>query len=213
MEGGDKTGSATRLMAPFLTARGIALASVNYRMYPTARYPDFVEDAAHAVAWVSRNIGAYGRYQRIVVGGSSAGGYLSMMLCFDPRWYATCGEFPVPVTAYVHDAGQPTCHYNVLRERGIDPGRVIVDDSAPLYHVGTSESYPPMLFIVSDNDMENRYEQTELMRSTLRHFGHGDKISYRLMHGKHCAYNKAVDETGSSVLGSLVSSFIESLEK
>ena len=210
LEKGDKADLRTAQFAPWLTARGVAVASCNYRMYPAAKYPDFVRDAAAAVHWVSNHIGSYGNCTRIFVGGSSAGGYLSMMLCFDDRWYAECGSFPVPVAGYFHDAGQPTCHFNVLRERGIDRRRLIVDDSAPLYHIGTAESYPPMMFVVSDNDMKNRFEQTQLVLSTLRHFGYDEsKIYYKLMHGKHCAYGKLADNAGDSILGKMILEFIQ----
>lgn len=33
-----------------LAAKGIAVASANYRMYPAAKYPQYIEDAAKAVA-------------------------------------------------------------------------------------------------------------------------------------------------------------------
>ena len=210
LKSGHKADETAKLIAPFLAEHGVAVASCNYRMYPDAKYPDFVRDAASAVHWLSRHVGDYGKCERIFVGGSSAGGYLSMMLCFDGRWYAEKGEFPVPVCGYFHDAGQPTCHFNVLRERGIDSRRVIIDDSAPLYHIGTAEEYPPMAFVVSDNDMKNRFEQTQLVLSTLRHFGYDQsKIFYHLMHGTHCAHGFAVDDAGDSVLGKMILEFIE----
>ena len=61
-------------------------------------------------------------------------------------------------------------HYNVLREENIDSRKVIINEKAPLYHVGDAKEYVPMLFIVSDNDMKNRYEQTMVLISTLEHF-------------------------------------------
>jgi len=195
-----------------LTARGIAVVSANYRMYPAAHYPDFVEDAAEAAAWVCRNMNAYGNIEGIYVGGSSAGGYLSMMLCFDSRWLGKHGISPLQISGYVHDAGQPTCHFNVLRERGIDTRRVMIDDSAPLFHVGADEAYPPMLIIVSDHDMRNRFEQTTLLMSTLSHFGHeAPEVQLKVMNGKHCAYVGQKDESGRSVFGQIIGEFIESL--
>ncbi len=212
IEKGDKAGKTAQCICPYLTAHGVAVASLNYRMYPDAKYPDFVRDAAAGVHWLSHHISEYGSCKRIFVGGSSAGGYLSMMLCFDPRWYAECGDFDVPVAGYFHDAGQPTCHFNVLRERGIDHRRVIIDDSAPLFHIGAAKEYPPMTFVVSDHDMKNRFEQTQLVLSTLKHFEYDEsKIFYHLMHGKHCAYGKLVDENGDSVLGKMVLEFIENV--
>ena len=81
---------------------------------------------------------------------------------------------------------------------------MIIDESAPLYHITDERSYPPMLVIVSDNDMENRYEQTMLLMSTLKHFGHTENVTLQVMHGRHCAYVKKTDENGDSILGKLV---------
>ena len=39
---------------------GVALVSVEYRMYPTAVYPEFICDAAAAVAWSYKNMANYG---------------------------------------------------------------------------------------------------------------------------------------------------------
>ncbi|MBQ8267095.1 MAG: hypothetical protein IJZ21_01750 [Clostridia bacterium] len=130
------------------------------------------------------------------------------MLCFDKAWLSKHGINPTDVAGFIHDAGQPTCHFNVLRERGIDSRRVIIDESAPLYHVGKDEQYPPMLIIVSDNDMQNRYEQTMLLVSSLKHFGHSQKVQLKIMNGTHCAYVDAADQNGESVFGKLVTAFI-----
>ncbi len=213
--GGLEAGSKedAKDMASWLAERGIAVVACDYRKYPKAIYPDFVRDAGAAVHWVSNHIGEYGKCNRIFVGGSSAGAYLSMMLCFDSRWYRECGEYPIKVAGYFHDAGQPTVHFNVLRERGIDSRRVIIDDSAPLYHIGKEKSYPSMMFVVSDNDMENRFEQTQLILSTLRHFEYNEStISYCLMNGKHCAYFGAVDDNGDSVFGKMILEWINTCD-
>lgn len=209
LEGGDKAKSQAFIQ--YMVGAGIALVSANYRMYPEAKYPDFIEDAADAVAWVFENMEQYGHVEGVFVGGSSAGGYLSQMLCFDGSWLARRGLSPMSVSGFVHDAGQPTCHYNVLKERGVDPRRVIIDDSSAIYHIGSAETYPPMLIIVSDHDRPNRYEQTYLMVSTLKHFGHEEKVQLQVMNGKHCAYVNAVDENGESVLGKLIRTFIEKI--
>ncbi|MBE6959813.1 MAG: hypothetical protein E7448_03700 [Ruminococcaceae bacterium] len=205
---GDKT--ACKPFAEYLTDRGIAVISADYRMYPNAKYPDFLQDAAAVTAWVFQNISQYGSANGIYIGGSSAGAYISQMLCFDERLLAKHGLSPADVSGFIHDAGQPTCHYNVLKERGLDSRRVIIDEAAPLYHIDGKHSYPSMLIIVSDNDMQNRYEQTMLLISTLKHFGCGGNVTLTVMHGTHCAYVNAQDEKGDSVFGKLIHSFIES---
>ena len=115
----------------------MAFASVEYRLYPNAKFPDFIEDAAKSVKWLKDNISNYGKCNRIFVGGSSAGGYLSMMLCFDKKYLNAVGLEPTDIDGYIHDAGQPTTHFNVLKEYGLDHRRIIVDEKSPMYFVGT----------------------------------------------------------------------------
>lgn len=207
IEHGSKDSESEVRIGEYLASHGVGCVSANYRMYPTAVYPEFIRDAAMAAAWVKEHITEYGGDGRIYLGGSSAGGYLSMMLCFDKKYLAPYGLAPVDFTGFIHDAGQPTTHFNVLRERGIDSRRVIVDEAAPLYHVCAEEEYPPMHFIVSDDDMAGRYEQTMLMLATLRHFDH-EAFTYKVMNGTHCAYVGAVDENGESVFGKMVYDYI-----
>ena len=189
---------------------GIAFVTANYRMYPQAKYPEFIEDAAEATAWVMKNISGYGGSGRVFVGGSSAGGYLSMMLCFDKHYLQKHGILPEDVAGYIHDAGQPTTHFNVLRERGIDHRRVIIDEAAPLFHIGCSSEYAPMMIIVADNDMKNRYEQTMLTLSTLRHFGYDtSKIELKVMKNcTHTSYVSKFNDQGESIFGSMIRDFI-----
>lgn len=205
--GGDRKG--VEPFAETLAKRGIATASVEYRMYPNAKFPEFIEDCAASVAWLRDNISAFGKCRRIFVGGSSAGGYISMMLCFDKRYLNKVGMKPTDIAAYIHDAGQPTAHFNVLKEYGIDSRRVIVDETAPMFFVGTEESYSPMLFIVSDGDMPARYEQTMLMVKALEHFGHTEGVELCVMHGSHCEYVYKTDGEGEGILAKAMLSFID----
>lgn len=209
LTGGDKASS--KVFAEYLTARGIALATANYRMYPEAKYPDFVIDAANAASFIRGFMKRETGTEKLFIGGSSAGGYLSMMLCFDKRYLTNSGVAPSSIAGYFHDAGQPTSHFNVLKERGCDSRRIIVDESAPIYFVGLEEKYPRMRFIVSDDDMKGRYEQTMMMLSTLEHFGYKN-FDHRVMHGKHCAYCSRTDECGDGVLGKMIYDFIKDSE-
>lgn len=200
-----------RVPFEYLTSKNIAVASANYRMYPEAKFPDFIEDASDAVAWVFNNIKNYCNCDKIFVGGSSAGGYISMMLCFDKKYLAKNGLKPIDIQGYVHNAGQPTAHFNVLKERGYDSRRLIVDETAPLYFIGADgNDSSSMIFLVSDNDMENRFEQTMLTLSTLKHFKYDDnKIFSKVLHGGHCEHDDAVDENGVSVFGQIIEKFIK----
>ncbi len=217
--GGGLTSSSYNLpkkfYAPTLCAHNVGIANVEYTLYPKAKYTDFIEDCADAVAWVFNNIEKYGKCRSIFVGGASAGAYISMMLEFDGEFLRARGIDPLDVKGYIHNAGQPTTHFKVLdAERGItDRARVIADEKSPIFHAGEAENYSPMLIINADNDSVNRYEQTQLFMSTLKYLGYEDKITFKLMHGTHCSYDFENDENGENVFSKLIIDFIESVEK
>ncbi len=208
---GDKAFENRHFMVEDFIRRGVAVVSANYRMYPEASYPDFIEDAADAVAWVRGHIRDFGGNGDVYVGGSSAGGYISMMLCFDPKYLGAHGILPTDIAGYVHDAGQPTTHFNVLKERGVDPRRAIVDEASPLWHVGLAESYSPMIFIVAQQDMFARYEQTMLIHKTLEHFKYDiSKILLEVVPGAtHTSYVPMQNPDGTNTLTELAMKIIK----
>lgn len=210
MESGSKDQKDKIDFVPLLIKNNFAVVMANYRLYPSARYPEFICDGAAALAWVYKNIHSYGKVGKIYAGGCSAGGYISQMLCFDEKYLKPHNLKPTDFAGFIHDAGQPTTHFNVLRERGIDVRKAIVDESAPLYHIGESEEYPPMLFVVSDNDMPCRYEQTQLVLKTMSHFEYDmNKVRFKLMHGTHCQYNHEFDENGDCAISKVYLEFFE----
>ncbi len=173
-----------------LVEKGICVAAPNYRLYPYAKFPEFAEDAAAAVAWVKNNISQYGKCTHLFVGGSSAGGYLTQLLCFDKSYLAKYDIDADSISGYFMDAGQPTAHFNVLREKGIDSRRIVVDETAPLFYVEGNRQYPPMKILISDQDIPGRLEQTQLLVAALKHFGNDmRKIDYELVENStHCSY-------------------------
>ena len=210
IEEGDKSEFAP--VGEYLTKFNIAFISANYRLYPKYQYPDFLYDAAKAVAYAH----GYARdtlgCDRLYVGGSSAGGYMTMMLCFDRKYLDSVGIDNSVISGYLHDSGQPTAHFNVLKYKGIDPRRVIIDETAPLYYLGIEEKYPPMRFTVSDNDIINRYEQTMLTLTTLSHFGYTG-YDHVVLHGAHYEHCRKIGDDGESVFGKIIYDFIAKLEK
>lgn len=208
--GGDKKGYK---FIPYLVERGIAVISANYRMYPEAAFPDFIRDGAMAVAWAHKHMPEYGNITGYFIGGSSAGGYLSMLLCFDKKYLKMHKLDPDDITGFIMDAGQPTTHFNVLVERGFDNRRVVIDEAAPIYHITEGRNYPPMQIVVAENDRRNRNEQNALLVSTLKHFGCEDeKIDYRVVPGyKHVGYVNHITEDNKSVFADIVYDFISNV--
>ena len=77
---GDKAGIWYK---PILnqTQRGYAVASIDYRLSGSAKFPALVHDAKAAVRWLRANAAQYNlKADRIVVAGESAGGYQAVML-------------------------------------------------------------------------------------------------------------------------------------
>lgn len=173
-----------------LTEYGKAVISANYRMYPKAVYPQFIEDAAAVVQWAREHIGSYKPVKNIFVSGSSAGAYLTAMLAFAPDYLGQYGIKTTDITGYIIDSAQTTTHFNVLRERGLDTKRIVVDEAAPVYHIHENTVFPNIMVLVSDNDMPCRLEQNLMFLKTLEMFGcPAEKVTYRLMGGfRHCEY-------------------------
>ena len=173
-----------------LTRAGFAVVKPDYRMYPDARFPDFVVDAAAAVGWTKRHAGEWGG-ERLYVGGSSAGGYLSQMLCFDGRYLAAQGMSPGEIGGWIFDAGQPTVHYSILTERGMSPLDVRIDEAAPLYFVGPYGGQAPMLIFAAEHDMPGRLVQNRLLVDAMENFGFPkEQHRFCFREGwKHCEYN------------------------
>ena len=194
----------------YLVDKGIAVVSCEYRMYPDAKFPEFIEDGAKAVKWIIDNIGNYGKMNKLFLGGSSAGAHTTMQLCFNRRFLDEVGVDRSRIDGYFHDAGQPTVHFKVLKEHGLDHRREIIDERAPLYYIGIDDSYPPMEFVASDNDMKCRLIQTKLVLETLKHFEYDmSKVHFTLMHGTHTSYVFKKDDEGISVYGKLIYDFIK----
>lgn len=208
-------GNGTNPSFLLLASRGIAVASVEYRMYQndpaktvtrgsvtpesllpdSPRYPVFIEDCATSIAWLQKNMAQYHAIDSWYVGGSSAGGYLSMMLFFDTSYLAKHGIDARSLDGYFFDAGQPTVHFNVLGERGLDSRLVRIDEAAPLYWIDHSLSehgMPKVHIIYSDHDIYNRPEQSCLLYRTMLHFGYDEnKVKLIEMRGyTHTGYCK-----------------------
>ena len=70
-----------------LLEQKIIVVAVNYRLYPKVKQPEYIKDAADAVAWTFNNIEKYnGRRNAIYISGHSAGGYLASMVGMDKSY-------------------------------------------------------------------------------------------------------------------------------
>jgi arylformamidase len=151
--GGFREGDPTLygyLAQPFLE-RGIAFASIGYRLTPEAYLPDTFDDVADAVAWCVQHLPSRGvDVGRITLSGHSAGAILTAYLAVTDGWRASRSlpsdvlKAAIPISG-VYDLTDAADSGMV--KSGTD--RV---ESSPLWQVKTTP--PPML--VAWGSQENR---------------------------------------------------------
>ena len=121
LHGGALMMGAKRWVQPDLKklcrSEGYCLVSANYRLAPQAKLPRIIEDLRDFMKWVSRKGPGlfHADASRVVVAGSSAGGYLTMMTgIIEPRpqglvAYYGYGDVDVPwyTTPSKHDRKRP----------------------------------------------------------------------------------------------------------
>lgn len=92
--GGWRTGERDeyRFVAQTLTRYGATVVIPDYRIYPGGVFPDFMHDAAAAVAWTHRHIAQYdGDPKQIYLMGHSAGAHIATLLALDKQYLAAQG--------------------------------------------------------------------------------------------------------------------------
>lgn len=75
-----------------LADNGIVTLVADYRTFPRAKFPGFMDDAAKAVAWAKANAQRYGGSpSRLFIAGHSAGAQIAGLLGADKRYLARAG--------------------------------------------------------------------------------------------------------------------------
>lgn len=173
--------SGNKFIPEKLKEKGIAVIAVNYRLHPKASCPEYIEDAAAAVAWVFKNIGQFGgNPDKIVVSGHSAGGYLASMVGLDKKWLAEYRIDADDIAMLIPFSGHTITHMTIRKERGIPDTKPVVDEFAPLYHVRPNA--PPLILITGDREREmlGRYEENAYMMRMMKVAGHQKTKLYEL---------------------------------
>jgi acetyl esterase/lipase len=89
-----------------LARAGFLVAVADYRLWPEASFPAFVEDAARALAWLKGGVGERGGDpDRVLLLGHSAGAYNALLLALDRRFLAAEGLATGAITAVMGLAG------------------------------------------------------------------------------------------------------------
>lgn len=180
-----------------LVRAGYAVASVEYRLYPQARFPEFIVDCANALAFCQQRLPEMGGNGSIIVSGQSAGAYITCMLYLNPQFFADAGVDSSKIKAFVSDSAQVTAHFNVLRERGIDSRLERIDETAPIYYLNANTELKPLLLIYYSDDMPCRGTQNRLLFESFRRLFSDPLIKVVELPGVHCAGSNYRNETGT----------------
>ncbi len=116
-----------RFVAEALVSSGFIVVLPDYRVYPEAVFPGFVEDGALAVRWVKRNIARYGGDpRRVYLMGHSAGAHIVALLTLDERYLKGAGLERGDIRASVGIAGpydfQPYAEDHVIFNMAAEVG-------------------------------------------------------------------------------------------
>lgn len=183
LNSGDKCENFSREIGTSLAEEGVLFVSANYRLYPKAAFPDYVEDVAAAIRYVKKNLA---ERKELYIWGQSAGAYIALMLIFDESYLANAGIKKDEICGWFVESAQPTTHFNVLQERGEDARLVRVDTAAPIYWVNENSGFSKMELIAYSDDIPCRYEQNLLLYKTILQMNPKADMSFLTLPGTHC---------------------------
>lgn len=155
-----------RFVGEALTSRGLVAVLVNYRRYPSVRFPAFVRDGARAVAWAREHVGEYGGDpDGLFLMGHSAGAHIASMLTVNERYLREAEAEPRWIAGLIGLAGPysflPMPDEPLLKDLFGPPSRYPL--SQPVNYVDADE--PPMLLLSGGKD---RRVPPQVMRRMVR---------------------------------------------
>lgn len=155
-----------RFVAAALADRGVLTLVPDYRKAPAHPFPDFMLDAAQAVAWARANAARYGGDpDRIFLVGHSAGAHIAALLATDARYLGQEGLSPRDLAGVVGLSGP----YDFLPITSPDLREVFGDEtrwpaSQPVGFVDGDE--PPFLLM---HGLKDRLVSPHNSQSLARH--------------------------------------------
>ena len=170
--GSWQTGSKSdyRFVGAALAEHGYVTVLPDYRLYPEVKFPDFLDDAARAVAWVQQHAQELGGDpHRIVLMGHSAGAYTAAYLALNREFLAKRGANPDWIVGLVGLSGPYVLAPNTRALNRIFAPPWGASDWQPI-RFATSQAPPTFLAHGLSDDLVS-VEQTEELRDVLESKG------------------------------------------
>lgn len=154
-----------------LAKQGFVAVVPNYRLYPTVKFPAFIEDSAKAVRWARDNAERYGGdANRLFAMGHSAGAYNAAMLATDESYLQAVGGSRSWLSGMVGLAGpydfMPFTDADIIDMFG-PPERFA--STQPINHVDGKN--PPMLLMHGEDDTSVWPKNTRNLAAKIRASG------------------------------------------
>lgn len=132
-------------------SKGFVVVIPDYRLYPTVKYPAFLEDGAAALRWTQDKIPSYGGDpQELFLMGHSAGAYDAMMLGLDRHYGSAAGFEADRLCGIVGLAGPYDFEFDSDLLRGIFGSAKEPRNALPIAF--SDGPAPPVLLITGDSD-------------------------------------------------------------
>ncbi len=193
-----------------LAARGMVAVIPAQRLYPQVRYPEFLYDAADAVAWTHAHIGLYrGSPDKIVVMGHSSGAYNAAMLALDPEFLQHVGGDRGWLRGMIGLAGP----YNFLPITDPDLRDLFgppenFEKTQPILHVDGRN--PPLLLMHGEKDETVLVSNTNSLFERVRRAGGTvDKVLYPKLDHKWIIANVATRFQGNADVVNHIEMFVK----
>lgn len=173
---GDKSQEGLVNFIDLFLSRRMAVASINYRLYPGVKHPAQIQDVARAFAWIYQNAAQYGiDPDNIFIAGHSAGGHLVSLLALDPKYLKKEGLSPGRIKGVITISGMYDLVnvYQVgsgpdIREQVFGKDRESLGEASPALKVRNAASdTPPFLITYATNDLFGFDEQAKTFYSLL----------------------------------------------
>ncbi|MFG0296823.1 MAG: alpha/beta hydrolase fold domain-containing protein [Maioricimonas sp. JB045] len=201
--GAWRAGSKSNMPLGWLVENGCAVASVDYRLSPVARFPAQIHDCKAAIRFLRARQSDYGYdARRIAVAGSSAGGHLAALVGItngNEELEGTVGTHPDESSdvAAIIDWYGPTDFMTILQQSTphglsvrVPALKLLIGDrpenvpelarlASPVFHVDRND--PPLLILHGDQDPQVPINQSHELHARFRQ--HDLPVQFEVVHG------------------------------